>query len=53
MTPEIREAALKAARRSWMGNPSFERAVLEGVEAALAVRNTPEPEPEMKWGETI
>lgn len=37
LTDEAKQAALAAARRSWYGSPSFNTAVLHGVEAAFEV----------------
>lgn len=34
---EMAEAALEAARRSWFGNPSFEKAVMAGLDAAARI----------------
>lgn len=37
----IKKAALEAAYRSWYGNPSFDRAVILGVEAAIKAMKEP------------
>lgn len=41
MNEAIKQAALEAAGRSWFGNPSFDRAVLLGVEAAIKAMREP------------